>query len=55
MKCSHFFEFILLSFFGQVSGNLGKMLRTPINLPAPTPMKGCGFSGLALIAKGRVW
>jgi len=24
-------------------------------MPAPTPMKGYGLSGLALIAKGRVW
>ena len=53
MKCSHFFEVIFFRvFFGQVSGNLGKILRTPKILPAPTPMKGYG---LALIAKGRVW
>jgi len=56
MKCSHFFEVILFRvYLGQVSGNLGKILRTPKNLPAPTPAKGYGLSGLALIAKGRVW
>jgi len=50
-----FFEAIFFRvFFGNVSGNLGKILRTPQNLPAPTPMKGYGLSGLELIAKGRV-
>ena len=56
MKCSHFFEVIFFGvFFGKVSGNLDKILRTPKNLPAPTPMKGYELSGLALIAKGKVW
>ena len=50
-----FFEVIFLVFFRQVSGNLGKILRTPKNLPTPAPMKGCGLSGLALFAKGRFW
>jgi len=51
-----FFEVIFFrDFFGHVSENLGKILRTPKNLPAPTPMTGYGLSGLALIAKGRVW
>jgi len=50
-----FLRSFFLFFFGQVSGNLGKILRTPKNLPAPTPMKGYGLSGLALIAKGKVW
>jgi len=51
-----FFEVIFFGvFFVQVWGNLGKILRTPKNLPAPTPMKGYGLSGLALIAKDRVW
>jgi len=58
-KCNEmqsFFEVISYRvFFGHVSGNLGKILRTPQNLPAPTSMKGYGLSGLALIAKGRVW
>jgi len=53
MKCSHIFEVIFFrAFFGQVSGNRGKTLRTPNNLPAPTLMKGYGLS---VIAKGRVW
>jgi len=51
-----FLEVISLSvFFWQVSKNLGKILRTPQNLPTPTPMKVYGLSGLALIAKGRFW
>jgi len=55
-EMQYFFEVIFFrDFFGQVSGNLGKILRTPKNLPAPTPAKGYGLSGLALIAKGRVW
>jgi len=34
-------------FFGKVWGNLGKILRTPKNLPAPAPMfKAMGFQGL---------
>jgi len=51
-----FFEVIFFRvFFGKVSGNLGKILPTPKTLPAPTPMKGYGLSGLALIANGRAW
>jgi len=51
-----FFEVIFFKvFFGHVSVNLGKILRTPKNLPTPTPMKVYGLSGLALIAKGRFW
>jgi len=38
-----FFEVIFLVFFGQVSGNLGKILRSPKYLPASTPMKGYGL------------
>jgi len=54
MKCSHFLRsFSLEVFFGQVWGNLGKILRTPKNLPAPTLLKGYGHSGLAPIAKGK--
>jgi len=50
-----FFEIIFFRvFFGQVSGNLCKILHTPKNLPAPTPMKGYGLLGLVLTAKGRV-
>ena len=49
-----FFEVIFFRvFFGQVWGNLGKILRTPKNLPAPTLLKGYGHSGLAPIAKGK--
>jgi len=51
-----FFEVIFFRvFFGKVSGNLSKILPTPKTLPAPTPMKGYGLSGLALIANGRAW
>jgi len=32
-------------FFGQLSVNLGKILRIPKNLPAPTPMIGYGSTG----------
>jgi len=51
-----FFEVIFFRvFFGQDSGNLGKIPSSPKTLPAPTPMKGYGLSGLALTANGRVW
>jgi len=45
MKSSHFFEVISFGvFFGQVWGNLGKILGTPKTLPAPAPMfKAMGF------------
>jgi len=37
--CGYFFTI----FFGRVSGNFGKILRTPKNMPDPTPMEGMGF------------
>jgi len=43
MKCNRFFlEVIFFGvFFGQMWGNLGKILRTPQNLPAPVLLYLC--------------
>jgi len=50
-----FFEVISFRVFSGSFEKFGQNPSHPKKLPALTLMKGYGLSGLAVIAKGRVW